>query len=241
MAHARGRSKTAALSAHRMVTEGIGLRILKGEFKVGELLPSPEELAEHYKVSRTVQREAFKTLAAKGLVASKTKIGTWVTPVKSWNMFDAELLEWRTRLGMDRHFIASLFEVRRALEPEAAALAALHARPEQVDQLRKIVAEMTDCVDPGRYIELDLALHLAITEASGNPFMQSLGGLIEAALAAAFARSTPQRNPAQLRFSASQHGKIFTAIEAGDAEAARRAMTEVIDTGAENARRGLES
>jgi DNA-binding FadR family transcriptional regulator len=236
MADARGRSRSAALSAHRAVTEGIGLGILKGEFKSGELLPSPEELALRYKVSRTVQREAFKTLAAKGLVASKTKVGTWVNPPRSWNMFDAELLEWRTRLGMDPQFIESLFEVRRVLEPESAALAAVRRTPEQLRQLGEIAGAMAACEDPARYIELDLAFHLAISEASGNPFLQSLGGLIEAALAAAFTRSTPLRDLEQLRRSADQHRAILHAIEAADAQAARDAMVAVIDTGAENAR-----
>ncbi len=235
----RGRPKTGARSAHRAVTEGIGLGILKGEFKSGELLPSPEELALRYKVSRTVQREAFKTLAAKGLVASKTKVGTWVTPPRSWNMFDAELLEWRTRLGMDPEFIASLFEVRRALEPEAAALAAQRRTPEQLQKLREIARTMSECSDSGRFIELDLAFHVLISDASANPFLQSLGGLIEAALAAAFARSTPLHDPAQLRRSALQHEAICQAIEAGDSEAARQAMIAVIDTGAVNAKRRL--
>jgi DNA-binding FadR family transcriptional regulator len=235
MTKAQGRSKTAAFSAHRAVTEGIGLGILRGEFKTGELLPPPEELALRYKVSRTVQREAFKTLAAKGLVASKTKVGTWVNPERSWNMFDADLLEWRTRLGMDQRFIASLFEVRRALEPEAAALAASRRSMDQVERLREIVAAMRSSTERATFIQHDLAFHLAITEASGNPFLQSLGGLIEAALAASFARSTPVRDVEQLRHSASQHRVIFQAIEAGDPEGAREAMIVVIDTGALNA------
>ena len=152
-------------------------------------------------------------MAAKGLVASKTKVGTWVMPERAWNMFDAELLEWRTRLGMDQRFIASLFEVRRALEPEAAALAAKRRSKPQVEQLREIVDRMASCSDRTSYIKLDLDFHLTITEASGNPFLQSLGGLIEAALAAAFARSTPIRDPEQLRYSAAQHRAIFAAIE----------------------------
>jgi DNA-binding FadR family transcriptional regulator len=236
----RGRPKTGARSAHRAVTEGIGLGILRGEFKSGELLPSPEELALRYKVSRTVQREAFKTLAAKGLVASKTKVGTWVMPPRSWNMFDAELLEWRTRLGMDPQFIASLFEVRRALEPEAAVLAAARRTPDQLRQLQEIARHMVECSEPARYIELDLAFHVLVSDASGNPFLQSLGALIEAALAAAFTRSTPLRDPRQLRASALQHQAICQAIAAGDGEAARQAMIAVIDTGATNAQRSLE-
>ena len=241
MASARHRSRSAALSAHRAVTEGIGLGILNGEFKTGELLPSPEELAERFHVSRTVQREAFKTLAAKGLVASKTKVGTWVMPPKSWNMFDAELLEWRTRLGMDRHFIASLFEVRRALEPEAAALAAIRRTPEQLEQLRETAGRMAGCQSPNRFIDLDLSFHLAISDASGNPFLQSLGALIEAALAAAFTQSTPAGDVDELRYSASQHFKIFAAIERRDPDSARAAMVEVIDTGAANAARNQAS
>ena len=116
-------------------------------------------------------------------------------------------------------------------------MAALRRTEAQLDHLRQIIAAMAACIDPERYIDLDLSFHLDVTEASGNPFLQSLGGLIEAALAAAFTRSTPPRDVDELHYSAGQHAEIFQAIERGDVLAAKAAMTRVIDTGAVNARR----
>jgi len=72
-------------------------------------------------VSRTALREALKALAAKGLIESKTKVGTRVLPEKNWNMFDADLMGWRLQLGIDAPFLTRLFEIRLALEPLAAA------------------------------------------------------------------------------------------------------------------------
>src|SRR5918994_4956257 len=99
-------------SAHDLVAHGIGHSIMQGRFPVGSTLPGDAELMELFGVSRTALREAMKTLAAKGLIESKTKVGTRVLGQKSWNMFDADILGWRLQLGVDRPFLESLFEIR---------------------------------------------------------------------------------------------------------------------------------
>ena len=105
-------------SAHDVVAQGIGRGILEGEFPIGSILPRDAELMERYSVSRTSLREALKTLAAKGLIEAKTKVGTTVLGRKTgWNMFDPDILAWQIGLGVDRQFLASLFEIRQALEP----------------------------------------------------------------------------------------------------------------------------
>src|SRR5215467_12937139 len=100
-----------ARSAHGFVTHSIGIAILKGEFPVGTTLPPVGELMLRFGVSRTALREALQTLTAKGLVASKTKIGTRVLDEGAWNMFDADILAWRLELGMDLEFLGRLFEI----------------------------------------------------------------------------------------------------------------------------------
>ena len=80
----------------------------------------------------------------------------------------------------------------------------------------------------------DLKLHLAIVNASGNPFMRSIGAIIEAALSAAFALSSPVEDTARHRRSAEEHAAIVDAIEARDVEGARAAMLKVIGEGMRN-------
>src|SRR3954466_4580188 len=87
-------------SAHDLVTHGIGRGIIEGQFAVGTTLPGDADLMERFGVSRTALREGMKTLAAKGLIESKTKVGTRVLGQKSWNMFDADILAWRLQLGV---------------------------------------------------------------------------------------------------------------------------------------------
>src|SRR5262249_1123616 len=97
---ARHRSAARVRSAHSLVTRGMGRGIRRGEYPVGAVLPGPPELMDHFGVSRTALREALQTLAAKGLVAAKTRIGTRVLDESHWNMFDPDILFWRLELGM---------------------------------------------------------------------------------------------------------------------------------------------
>eukprot|EP01037_Dinobryon_pediforme_P027244 gene27244-30070_t len=83
----------------------LGTMILRGDYPVGTNLPNEAELTERFSVSRTVIREVMKTLAAKGLVVAKTKIGTRVADRMFWNMFDVDVLAWRVEAGMDRSFL----------------------------------------------------------------------------------------------------------------------------------------
>ncbi|HQZ12023.1 MAG TPA: GntR family transcriptional regulator [Devosia sp.] len=125
-----------ARSAHGVVTRDIALKIMSGEFPEGSLLPNEADLVDHYRISRTALREAIKTLAAKGLLVSKTKIGTRVMPKSQWNMFDPQLLSWRIELGVDSRFLLHVFEVRQAIEPAAAALAAVRRKQSHLDKMR---------------------------------------------------------------------------------------------------------
>jgi DNA-binding FadR family transcriptional regulator len=225
-----------ARSAHDLVTHGIGRAIMDGQFAVGSTLPGDAELMERFGVSRTALREAMKTLAAKGLIESKTKVGTRVLGEKNWNMFDADILAWRLQLGVDRPFLESLFEVRQTLEPLAAASAALY-RSE--DDLRLMKAALDAMRRPHHtrdsFTRADVAYHRAILDASANPFLQSVGSVIEVALATAFTLTSPVDSPERFELSRQQHGAIFDAIARRDPQAASNAMSVVIVQGAKGA------
>ncbi|WP_230533063.1 FadR/GntR family transcriptional regulator [Microvirga roseola] len=224
-------------SAHDLVTHGIGHSIMQGRFPIGSMLPGDAELMEFFGVSRTALREALKTLAAKGLIESKTKVGTKVLERNNWNMFDADIIEWHLELGVDAQFLGWLFEIRQALEPLACAAAAIRRRPEQLDSMNRALRAMYQCETSRQgFTKADLAFHQAILEASGNPFLQSIGSVIGAALATSFTISSPVSSDEHFNRVMRQHQAVFDAIREGDSAAASNAMSELILQTAERVR-----
>jgi DNA-binding FadR family transcriptional regulator len=228
---------SSARSAHDLVANGIGHSIMQGRFPVGSTLPGDAELMEFFGVSRTALREALKTLAAKGLIASKTKVGTKVLGRNSWNMFDADILDWHLQIGVDAQFLGWLFEIRQSLEPLACATAALRRTPEQLEGIHQALLSMWRCEKNRQgFTKADLAFHQAILEASGNPFLQSIGSVIGAALGTSFTISSPVSSDDLFRLVMKQHQAVFNAIEQRNASAASDAMSALILQAAERVR-----
>jgi len=214
----------------------LGRAIVAGSYSVGSILPGDAELAQRFKVSRTVLRETMKTLAAKGMIVAKARVGTRVTEKNLWNMFDSEIIAWHFDSGVTEEFLLQLYDIRLAFEPFAAGLVAERASKEDIENLRTLAMEMASMGHTSESLALaDLHFHLAIAEASHNPFMRTLGSLIEAALVGMFRISTP---PSQNGFFdiADTHMRIVEAIVAGDSDAARKAMEIVIIDGREHVR-----
>ena len=221
-------------SAHDLVAHGIGQSIMQGRFPIGSILPGDAELMELFGVSRTALREALKTLAAKGLIESKTKVGTKVLDRNNWNMFDADILEWHLEMGVDARFLGWLFEIRQTLEPLACATAAQRRTPEQLERMRKALQAMYGCESNRQgFTKADLAFHQAILEASGNPFLQSIGSVIGAALATSFTISSPVSSDDRFREVMRQHQGVFDAIEQRKPPLASEAMATLILQAAE--------
>jgi DNA-binding FadR family transcriptional regulator len=216
-------------SAHDLVAHGIGHSIMQGRYPVGSTLPGDAELMEFFGVSRTALREALKTLAAKGLIESKTKVGTRVLGREKWNMFDADILEWHLQLGVDARFLGWLFEIRQSLEPLACATAALRRTPDQLERMRGALEGMARCRDDRQgFTKADLVFHQTILEASGNPFLQSIGSVIGAALATSFNVSSPVSSEKSFAAVMKLHRAVFDAIERQDASGAGHAMSTLI-------------
>jgi DNA-binding FadR family transcriptional regulator len=219
-------------AAHDAVVEGLGRAIVAGVYGPGDMLPGKEELGERFGVSRTALREALQTLAAKGLIGARTKIGTWVLEARHWNMFDSDVLAWRLAQGADPDFVASLFEVRQAFEPVAAALAAQRRDAADLEDLRHELTAMAAAYgDKQRFTEADVAFHLRVLDASGNPIMRSIGALIATALAAAFELSAPTDDRALEENAYRQHSAIVEAIAQRHSQDAADAMMRVIRQG----------
>ncbi|UPA25862.1 FadR/GntR family transcriptional regulator [Shinella oryzae] len=221
-------------TSHAQVVNELGRAIIAGEYPVGSTLPGDVDLAARFKVSRTVLREAMKTLAAKGLVVPRARIGTRVTPNTQWNLFDGDILTWHFAVGINEEFLTHLSEVRLGFEPHAAALAARNASEADISQMMRLAVAMGDPEHTaGSMAMADLKFHLSVLEASGNPFLRTLGSLIEAGLVGAFTLSSPAEDRSKINDVAANHIRIVEEIHKRDEEGARSAMENVIRLGRE--------
>lgn len=220
-----------AHSNHAEVARTIGIDIIAGRYGEGAKLPGDAELTLIFGVSRPVLRESVKTLVAKGLLTTKARVGTVVRGRAAWNMFDPDVLAWHLDAGINKQFLRDLSEIRLAVEPRAAALAAERRSEGDLETMRQAVARMRgEAGTSGAFAEADLALHVAVATASGNPFMRSIGAVIEAALRASFVLSAPG-DAREHDIAVAAHERIVEAIADEDAEAAAAAMTNVIFNG----------
>jgi DNA-binding FadR family transcriptional regulator len=224
-------SGRGAHNSHSFVVDEIGRSIVKGIYPVGATLPGDLELASHFQVSRTVLREAMKTLTAKGMLIARARVGTRVTERKKWNLFDRDVLHWHFQAGVDPEFLDHLCHMRLSVEPYAAQLAAEEATRDEIGCLYRHTEIMRRAPSSEVFTLADLDFHLALLEASRNPFMWSVGGLIDAALLSAFRLSSPSEDPEKQAESALAHRRIAEGIERRDGLAAAEAMRKVIIDG----------
>jgi len=218
------------LRLHGTVARTLGIRIVSGEIAPGEILEGEIAASEQFKVSRTAYREAIRILAAKGLVHSRPKIGTQVSPRREWHLLDPDVLGWIFAGEPDDSLIQSLFELRRIVEPDAARLAALRRTPEQLARMQQGLAGVGKHgfdSEEGRCC--DEAFHSALLEASGNDFILSLTSGVAAAieLTTAFKQ---QHLPAP-HDALPVHLAVLEAIEAQDADGAHDAMARLVERG----------
>lgn len=221
-------------NSHAYVVHEIGLSIIKGEFPLGSILPGHLDLMEKYGVSRTVIREAMKTLSAKGLIFPRSKVGTRVQEKANWNLLDYDVLAWHFESGVSEEFLRHLSEMRLAFEPFAAELASQNAEPADVENLFDLAEAMGNATDTrAQRAAIDVKFHLAVLDASKNPIMHSVGSMIEAALAGIFAISSPRDDAKKVAQNAAAHRAIVLAIANKDGAAAKIAMHHVINVGLE--------
>jgi DNA-binding FadR family transcriptional regulator len=221
------------------IVDAIGRDIVTGKLEPGSPLPGEEALLAQYGVSRTVLREALQVLAAKGMVESRQKRGTHVTLPEMWHQLDPSVLGWHTKLNANAPVLLDLMEVRRIVEPAAAALAA--SRFSKEDKLRLAAAydEMAQAAESGdteRFIGADLEFHSAILLATHNRFLAPLAHAIRATMLASL-HLTNSRPDENLSISLPLHRKVLDAILEGDASSANDAMLEhLVDTEARRQR-----
>lgn len=210
---------------HGQVAHRIGREIVSGKVREGDFLPRESELATRFGVSRQAVREALKVLAAKGLVGSRRRTGTFVLPRSSWNLFDPDVIAWHPVGGLCESFLNDIIELRRILEPHAAELAARRATGESIAAIGAALEEMKRCFhnDLAGLNEADVRFHQAIFAASGNDLVSRLGDFIRPLLDAAFGHQNKNRDLEEQQFIGS-HEALFDAIAERDPQKTRRLM-----------------
>lgn len=194
--------------------------IADGKYKSGEKLPTEMELAEQFGVSRLPIREALSVLRATGVIISKQGGGSYVADVPSKTMLQEITIDHE-----DVENIKYLFELRKALEPEAAYLAATRRLPEQLEEMKSILQQLEkESVMEGKSgMFADINFHRSIVHATHNPIMiqvfDNLSFLYEKSLKITLQPNSQIENKRISVFR--EHKRILEAIELEEPELAR--------------------
>jgi len=216
-----------SLRLHGSIARDIGVLIVSGRYRPGHVLDGEVEASSQRRVSRTAYREAMRILSAKGLVHSRPRVGTRVSPLEQWHLLDPDVLSWAFSGEPEPDVLHGLFELRTIVEPAAAALAALRRTQKHLDAMRAALDDMarhTLHIEAGRIA--DQQFHAALLAATGNPFVVSLTNGVTAAVSAL--TEFKQRIAPLKRDPVPDHLRVYDTIAAKDAEAARNAMSELI-------------
>ena len=223
---------------HAQIVDSIGSDIVTGVLSPGQQLPTEAELAESFQASRLLIREAMKSLAAKGLVSIRPRIGTHVLPREQWNLFDPSVLSWYGKVPLDAKFIEDLMELRSAIEPLAARLAATRAEPVMLEELKQAYDAMASAKDQASYISADLKFHGAVIHSCGNQFIQQLEVALSEVLKTSFTASSKAWGPD--KSSLALHRDLLDAIADKSGLRAERASLALIDRASDRIRNGFQ-
>jgi DNA-binding FadR family transcriptional regulator len=205
--------------------DNLGRAIVTGRFEE-EPFPTEAELAKQHSVSRSVTREAVKMLTAKGLLSARPRQGTVVQPTTSWNLFDTDVLRWLLERQFSVELLRHFNQLRVAIEPEAAALAARFADEADLarisDGLERMKAAGKGLDDA---LDADIAFHVAILRASSNPFYVQFRDVVTTALRTSIRFTNRIKGRSA---SVADHSAVRDAIVGRDPDSARTAMRTLI-------------
>lgn len=206
-------------AVYQIVQEKIRDLISNGEIGLGQKLPSERTLAERFGVSRNSVREAIRGLTEKNVLESRRGDGTYLRGGHE----DLPVLPLGRSLQSDTRRLKEIFELRRMLEPQIAALAAGRITKRDLKALKMLVFEQEKRNMCGQDdAELDAAFHLRIAEAADNELIVEVLRTLDHILSES--RSAAHRNEERQRVSMRTHYLIVDALERRDPESAKQAM-----------------
>jgi len=209
--------------ASDVLADSLREQILDGRLRVGAVLPNERDLAVRAGLSRASVREALRILEVEGLIATRTGRNGGSEVVRP------SLATIERSIGIfirgQNIRLESVLEVREAIEPHAARLAALHRTEQDLSTLRQCHERLLqDIGDVAAFLRANLDWHVAVVLAAHNELLSAFVG--------AFAQTVYQAtdlhelSPPAIRSTVAQaHEAVMAAIEAGDPDAAQRRMS----------------
>lgn len=230
----------AVKNVHGHTLDQLGEAIVGGRYAPGVAIPPEPILCEELGVSRTVVREAVKSLVAKGMLVTGPKVGTRVLPSEQWNWFDPDVVAWQAKVGLTREFLRDLQELRRVVEPAAVRLAAERATPQDLAEIETAFAGMKQAIEQGGdYVTNDLAFHQGLLRACHNRMVVQMSKALGPLLRTSFELSSAKPDgPAQ---SLPLHRAVLDAVIARNPAKAEKAILVVIDGAADDIEQVLAS
>lgn len=214
----------------RNLTHGLLDRLgsqIVGDAFAGRPFPTEAELSRQHGVSRSVTREAVKMLTAKGLVTARPRQGTMIQPSSQWNLFDPDVLRWMLERRFSIDLLKQFSQLRVAIEPAASALAAETADDRGLALIDAGLARMVSAdAGHGDVLDADVAFHVAILNASGNPFFGQFRDVVSTALRTSIHYTN---RIAGRSADVVAHRRVRDAIFARNPKAAREAMSRIIE------------
>lgn len=207
-------------SVRDQVIEQLRDSIVREVWKPGTKLPSEAELGQSLGVSRVSVREGIQHLVSLGLLETRHGEGTFVRTYEG----DAHVNELLAMMVLQGPDIYHVLEYRRVMEKGTAALAAEKARPADIEELERCYHEMEmSRNDVSAFADADLAFHLALAKATGNPIIAKVNDIIRSLLRVSMDRIVTALGITDGMY---YHGRILDAVKAKDAATAEAVMEE---------------
>jgi GntR family transcriptional repressor for pyruvate dehydrogenase complex len=208
-------------SATAKVFEALYEMIATGRFQRGQKLPSQDELAKQFGVSRNTLREAMHRLAAMGLLSSQQGVGTLVEPPSPGGY----LSRLSGHLLLDPLSVREFVEARICIERNAVRLSVARAGPQDVERLRNILEKQGRAFKRGRvaeFIRQDAAFHLELTRTCGNrvllKFLETIRDMLQRFI------GEVSQLPGAIEDALGFHARVIEAIASGNADRAEQEM-----------------
>jgi DNA-binding FadR family transcriptional regulator len=219
------RSRLHGSLAHR-----IALDIINGRLVESALLPREESAGEAFGVSRSAYREAIRTLAAKGMVSALPKVGTKVAPRAAWHTLDPDILAWRFEVAPSDAFIRNLFELRKIVEPSAAALAALRRNEQELSKLADALSRMARTSPrSGGWLNAIVSFHHELLSAGRNEALTSLWPAIQTTLRWSIKLQMMLPSLSLAHDPVADHARVFEKVASQNAEGTLTEMALLIE------------
>ncbi|MGN9767956.1 FadR/GntR family transcriptional regulator [Micromonospora sp. SD12] len=214
---------------HARVLDRLGTAICDGELAPGSVL-NIDDLVDRYAVSRSVVREVLRVLASIGFIETRRRVGVMIRPSEDWNVFDPQVIRWRLASAGRIVQLRSITELRTAVEPHAAWLAASRVGHDEASDLVGLAAKMWAAGKAGdeeRFLQLDIEFHRRILVASGNEMFVRLQDLIAEVLTGRHQHHLMPHHPHEQALQL--HAEVAQAIQRRDGDRARRAMVQLME------------